>query len=198
MPSTIRQRSIWRYGSAVIIFTPIIMSAGCTTPRAIPTSAAREPVTATAPSSPTTVPVVRYGRYSLVELAPGTAQHNLLLQIVDISMPVTMSATVGDGLRYVLLRSGYQLCQAPDVGTFDSLPLPAAHLHLGPMFLGEALQTLAGSAWQLQVDDIARRVCFMQPANATGARTPTSRPPVSPAPEKPESAKTSVPLKEHP
>jgi type IV pili sensor histidine kinase/response regulator len=40
--------------------------------------------------------------------------------------------------------------------------LPAAHLRLGPLFLRDALLTLAGPAWELQVDDVTRRVCFTQ------------------------------------
>ena len=46
------------------------------------------------------------------------------------------------------------------------LPLPAAHLQLGPLFLRDALLTLAGPAWELQVDDTTRRVCFVHPAES--------------------------------
>lgn len=107
------------------------------------------------------VPIARYGRYTLVELAPQAAQHNLLLQVVDVSMPTTPHATVGDGLRHVLQRSGYALCDGnPQVAALYELPLPAAHLQLGPMLLHDALLTLAGPAWELQVDDRVRQVCF--------------------------------------
>jgi type IV pili sensor histidine kinase/response regulator len=107
------------------------------------------------------VPVARYGRYTLVELAPQAAQHNLLLQVVDVSMPSTQHVTVEDGLRYVLQRSGYSLCDDdPEATELYKLPLPAAHLQLGPIFLRDALLTLAGHAWELEVDDRARQVCF--------------------------------------
>lgn len=63
----------------------------------------------------------------------------------------------------MLLRSGYTLCEAgSDVAVLHDLPLPAAHLQLGPLFLRDALLTLAGPAWELHVDDVARRVCFTQ------------------------------------
>src|SRR3546814_14946113 len=84
------------------------------------------------PEAPEYIPVVRYGRYTLVELAPTAAQQDLLLQTIDVSMPEDARATVGDGLRHVLKRSGYSLCQtAHAVIELYALPLPAAHLHLG-------------------------------------------------------------------
>ncbi len=109
------------------------------------------------------IPVVRYGRYTLVELAPLAAQSNLLLQVVDVTMPENVHASVGDGLRHVLKRSGYQLCEsAHGVIELYSLPLPLAHVHLGPMTLRDALLTLAGAAWELQIDDMTRQICFVR------------------------------------
>jgi len=75
-------------------------------------------------------------------------------------MPTEPDATVGDGLQHVLQRSGYALCDDLQVAILYEKPLPAAHLQLGPMFLHDALLTLAGPAWKLQVDDQARQVCF--------------------------------------
>ena len=116
------------------------------------------------------IPVVRYGRYTLVELAPMAAQRDLLLQTVDVSMPEDARATVGDGLRHVLKRSGYQLCEtAHAVIELYTLPLPAAHLHLGPMTLRDALLTLAGPAWELHADDRARQICFERPGDSMTA-----------------------------
>jgi type IV pili sensor histidine kinase/response regulator len=140
---------------------PAILWAGCAS--TVPPVPAEPEVETTLPPVPSDwVPIARYGRYTLVELAPQAAQHNLMLQVVDISMPTTLHATVGDGLRYVLQRSGYALCDGdPQVAALYELPLPAAHLQLGPMFLRDALLTLAGPAWELQVDDRARQVCFM-------------------------------------
>jgi type IV pili sensor histidine kinase/response regulator len=122
------------------------------------------------PETPDLIPVVRYGRYTLVELAPTAAQRDLLLQVVDVVLPEDARATVGDGLRHVLKRSGYQLCEtAHAVIDLYALPLPAAHLRLGPLTLRDALLTLAGPAWDLQVDDRTRQVCFVGPAGASEA-----------------------------
>lgn len=111
--------------------------------------------------------MVRYGRYTLVELAPPAAQRDLLLQVVDVAMPKEARATVGDGLRHLLQRSGYRLCETAQTSGLYALPLPAAHLHLGPLTLRDALLTLAGPAWDLEVDDHIRQVCFVQPRHDT-------------------------------
>ena len=147
------------------------LASGCTTTTAPLVPDAVEAVS-TIPESdaPEFIPVVRYGRYTLVELAPTAAQRDLLLQTIDVSMPEDARATVGDGLRHVLKRSGYQLCETPSAVTeLYALPLPAAHLHLGPMTLRDALLTLAGPAWELHADDRARQICFEQPGGSATA-----------------------------
>lgn len=137
----------------------------------------------TAPQTPTHefIPVVRYGRYTLVELVATAAQRDLLLQVVDVVMPEDARATVGDGLRHVLKRSGYQLCETPSAVTeLYALPLPAAHRHLGPMTLRDALLTLAGPAWELHADERARQICFEQPGGSATAEH-AHEPPVAEA-----------------
>ncbi|MBA1201071.1 hypothetical protein G7009_04645 [Pseudomonas capeferrum] len=146
------------------------LAAGCATPPApypVPAEVA-------APAQALEyVPVVRYGRYTLVELTPTAAQQDLLLQVVDVSIPSTLHASVGDALRHVLQRSGYQLCSGGDTDALSSLPLPAAHYHLGPLQLRDALLTLSGPARALHVDHSTRSICFSQPhkvaAEATSA-----------------------------
>ena len=124
-------------------------------------------------SAPAHAPAVRYGRYTLVELAPTAAQRDLLSQVVEVSVPDTLHASVGDALRHLLLRSGYRLCDGADSETLLGLPLPAAHYRLGPMLLRDALLTLAGSPWRLQVDEPQRQVCFAR-ADAEPSEAPLS------------------------
>ncbi|MEE5091723.1 PilL N-terminal domain-containing protein [Xanthomonas euvesicatoria] len=110
-----------------------------------------------------TIPVVRQGRYTLVELVPEPAQRDLLLQVIDITVPPSDQTTVGDGLQYLLRYSGYRLCtDEPAKSVLYAQPLPAAHMHLGPLTLRAALLTMAGSAWDLSVDDGSRQVCFQR------------------------------------
>ncbi|MFG0828962.1 PilL N-terminal domain-containing protein [Pseudomonas sp. CJQ_7] len=159
-----------------------VLVGGCaTTPAPLAPDAIEEVSAATESETPEFIPVVRYGRYTLVELAPTAAQRDLLLQTIDVSMPEDARATVGDGMRHVLKRSGYGLCQtAHAVIDLYGLPLPAAHLHLGPMTLRDALLTLAGPAWELHADDRARQVCFEQPGSDVAA-APAPEPPAAEA-----------------
>jgi len=118
----------------------------------------------------TLIPVVRYGRYTLVEVRPEVAQQNLLEQIVDISLPQSIDTTVGDALHIVLQHTGYQLCEPTPVALpLYALPLPAVHWQLGPLTLSDALQTLAGPAWTVEIDHATRRACFSPPSLSTAA-----------------------------
>lgn len=145
------------------------LSAGCsatapTTTAPAPESAAAFATPARWEPGPDFVPVMRQGRYTLVELAPTTTQRDLLRQLVEIDFPASRKATVGDGLRHVLGRSGYRLCNNADLNELHALPLPASHYRMGPMMLRDALLTLAGPGWDLSADDGARLVCFTRVA----------------------------------
>ena len=101
-------------------------------------------------------------RYTLIELRPELQQQDLQQQIIDLRIPASASTTVGDAMHYVLRHSGYRLCEGdPALATLWVLPLPAAHLQLGPLPLNQTLQLLAGSAWRLSVDEHMRQVCFI-------------------------------------
>lgn len=152
--------------------------AGCATSASVPAPSTPLPAMvepSTAP--PAALPVVRYGRYTLIDLTPIDEQRDLMRQVVDVSIPATANATVRDALRYVLQRSGYRLCDdgtAP-TPTLYALPLPAAHQHLGPLTLHDALTILAGPRWTLQVDERTRQVCFAPLSDAPS--DPSSPPP---------------------
>ncbi|MCB5303604.1 TcpQ domain-containing protein [Yersinia bercovieri] len=105
---------------------------------------------------------MRYDKYTLVSTRPADAQRDPLNQMVDITMPAQLVRSVGDGLRYLLLESGYSLCPASSTVFAELLsrPLPAVQRSIGPVRLSEALQVLAGPAWRLHVDDVNREVCF--------------------------------------
>jgi len=135
---------------------------GCATRAVPPVPAVEKTALVAEPEESLFIPVVRSGRYTLVELEPTAVQRDLLLQVVEVSLPQGVQATVGDGLRHVLKRTGWRLCEGSTaVMELDALPLPAAHLHLGPMTVRDALLTLAGSAWELRTDERARQVCFV-------------------------------------
>lgn len=120
---------------------------------------------------------LRYGRYTLVSTEPTTEQRDLLAQIIDVSIPSNLNPSVQEAMHYVLQRSGYSLCPATEpVKTLFTQPLPAVHYRLGPITLRNALEVLAGSAWQLMTDEVNRSVCFERQKNDSGTVlvTPTS------------------------
>ncbi|MFN9525576.1 MAG: PilL N-terminal domain-containing protein [Pseudomonadaceae bacterium] len=150
--------------SALHILLLTTLAAGCATPPPPPPV----PDEAAAPA-PEYIPVVRYGRYTLIELTPAAAQQDLLLQVVDVSIPDTLHASVGDALRHVLRRSGYQLCSGRETDALHTLPLPAAHYQIGPVQLRDALLVLAGPTRTLHVDHAARSICFSRSGEPTPA-----------------------------
>lgn len=170
------------YGSLRRTFATVLLTgsglAGCASAPPAPHTLPPNPTVSASPPGER-VPVARYGRYTLVELVPEPAQRDLLQQAVEVSIPPMLDASVGDAMRHVLLRSGYRLCDAAEAATLYALPLPAAHLRLGPLMLRDALLTLAGPAWELSVDDLTRQVCFSRrgaptflSSNPPGTATP--------------------------
>ncbi|RMV79098.1 putative type IV pilus bioproteinsis protein PilL [Pseudomonas caricapapayae] len=112
-------------------------------------------------AAPVPEPVVRYGRYTLVSTEPGAEQRDLLSQIINVTIPQSMSPNVHEAMSYVMQRSGYSLCPAQgDVKILYGLPLPASQYQLGPMTLRNTVQILAGPAWQVVVDEVSRSICF--------------------------------------
>ncbi|WP_249978014.1 PilL N-terminal domain-containing protein [Vreelandella olivaria] len=110
------------------------------------------------------VEVLRTGRYQLVTTRAPLGQRHLLEQTIHVRIPPSIASTVGDGMRYTLQNTGFSLCsgQENDQRLLFNSPLPATHYALGPMPLREALQVLAGEAWELEVDPVRRSVCYQQ------------------------------------
>ncbi|CAI1911821.1 integrating conjugative element protein PilL, PFGI-1 class [Serratia entomophila] len=108
----------------------------------------------------TPLEVVRYDRYLLVSTSPSQAQRAPLEQVIDIRIPVSLTPTVADAMRYALRQSGFSLCSITSANrVLYHQALPAVHHQLGPIRLSDALQILAGPAWQLDVDSVQRVVC---------------------------------------
>lgn len=181
--------------------------AGCTHAPSKPSlDSSRNPELVTPDLYPSGAPSereVRYGRYTLVNTAPGIEQRDLMAQIIDINIPANLRPTVRDAMQYVLNRSGYSLCgpEAPHVNILFTRSLPAAQYKLGPMSLRNTLQVLAGPAWQVKVDEVMRNVCFVlrpgyqlpdPPRSALATLPPASAPATSPAPTPAKSTPTTV------
>ncbi|EHJ5406839.1 TPA: TcpQ domain-containing protein [Salmonella enterica subsp. enterica serovar Wedding] len=128
--------------------------------------------------------VTREGRYTLVSVKSADAQREPLNQLIDITMPVSLVNSVGDGFRYLLFQSGYSLCgrYGADFAELLNRPLPAVQRRLGPVRLSEALQVVAGPAWRMTVDEVNREVCFvLRDAYLAQARPASSQVTAAPA-----------------
>ena len=99
----------------------------------------------------------------MIAAVPTEAQADLLATTLTIRFPERIR-TLGEAVRYLLQRSGYRLAKVqsigPDTVTLFALPLPAVHRNLGPMTLRDALETLAGPAFNLVQDPVHRLVTF--------------------------------------
>lgn len=112
---------------------------------------------------------IQVGRYSLFTATPTEAQADPLQASVTMQFPATVR-TVGDAVRYALAQSGFRLAgseaMAPDAAYLFALRLPEVHRNLGPTSLQQALETLAGPAFQLVEDPVHRLVAFERCAPA--------------------------------
>ena len=104
----------------------------------------------------------RVARYTTTPAEPTQEQKQILETEVTVTF-LEQHKTVGDAIRYVLEPNGYRLADVqsrPEMITLLKLPLPLAHRSLGPMALRDLLETLAGPAWRLIEDPVARLVAF--------------------------------------
>ena len=106
---------------------------------------------------------VQVGRYLTVAPIPTAEQLEPLSVIVNVRFPRSLQ-TVGGALQHLLPPSGYQLADTRhadrQLAVLMTRPLPEVHRQIGPMTLQEALTTLAGEGWQLEVDPVHRLVSF--------------------------------------
>jgi type IV pili sensor histidine kinase/response regulator len=112
----------------------------------------------------------RTGRYSYVDVGAQAAQVDPMLAVIDVHVPPDI-ATVEDAVNYLLRRSGFNLLPAGPgesaVAYLLGQPLPDIHRHLGPVSLRDALLTLGGKAFMVNVDYVYRKVGYqVSPAYA--------------------------------
>ena len=114
------------------------------------------------PSDLKTVDVLRTGRYQLVTTQAPTSQRQLLEQPVHLQVSPLEGLSVGDGVRRLLINTGFELCPVNDQGLRQlfSRALPRQHFEIGPMSLRQALTVIVGDAWVLKADLQRREVCF--------------------------------------
>ncbi|HEY9017621.1 OmpA family protein [Thiomicrospira sp.] len=104
----------------------------------------------------------KIGRYTTSDSGATFVQQNLLATEVKIDFPSQVE-TIKQAMDLLLARSGYRLSEIdldPHINYLFDQPLPDVHRHVGPMTLREALQTLAGQVWVLDINPLARTVSF--------------------------------------
>ena len=118
-------------------------------------------------------------RYTQSSIKPRADQLSPLDTLVNFAFGDAVK-TVGSAVREMLEGSGY-IWSAPvgevDDSRLNDLPLPVINRDIGPLRLRDGLATVAGVAWQLNVDELNRTVWFS-----------IKKAPVA-APEKPKKAR---------
>lgn len=106
---------------------------------------------------------IQIGRYTTASATATIAQEDLLEVIIKTKLPNSIQ-TVGDGISFLLLRSGYSLAskldQGEDVEQLLSRQIPFTHRSIGPMTLKRALLVLVGDAFWMKVDPVHRLIAF--------------------------------------
>jgi type IV pili sensor histidine kinase/response regulator len=121
------------------------------------------------------------GRYSTRAAQPEPSVAEPLDVVVQLSFPRQQVTTIGDAVRYTLLRTGFTLADAGSLGPraerFLQLPLPESQRELGPYRVQAVLDVLLGSAWAWHHDPLERRVWFtVAPAFARTAQSAVATP----------------------
>lgn len=111
------------------------------------------------------------GRYTTVTTQPAEDEVNPLAVIAKVHFPRSVVTTVGDAVRYVLVRTGYQLAAEetldPRVTAVFALRLPDNQRALGSYRVDTMLNVLMGRPYALVTDSQTRTVRYVVPEGST-------------------------------
>ena len=100
----------------------------------------------------------KFGRYTLVKVGPNTSEIQPLSAIKKLMFPSYIQ-NVYNAMQHILKETGYTLnLEEESKALFNSLNLPSVHRELGPISIIDALRTLAGPVWKINVDAKLRKV----------------------------------------
>lgn len=111
-------------------------------------------------------------RYTAISLQPGAADIDPTRIVAQVNFPRMNTKTVGEAIRYLLIRTGYDLVEEsqldPQVVALLAKRLPDSQRTLGPYRVDTMLKILIGPAFDLSTDHARRRISF-HPAVPTDA-----------------------------
>ena len=119
---------------------------------------------------------VRIGQYSSQSTLPDQSVSDPLAVFVHLSYPRQGVVTVGDAVRYTLLRTGWSLQPdklQPDASGFLQLPLPESQRTMGIYRVRDVLQALVGDTWRWTEDPVQRKL-WISLAGSGAALVPES------------------------
>ncbi len=106
---------------------------------------------------------IQLSRYTQLRNIPPVDQMNPLRVVVKTEIPQNIK-TIGNTVKFLLIRSGYKLADesvlSHETKALLSLSLPQIHRKLGPMTLDTLLSTLAGESFSLLVDPVHRKIGY--------------------------------------
>lgn len=108
---------------------------------------------------------IQVNRYTTLSATPEESAANPLAVIAKVHFPRGIIVTVGDAIRYLLIRTGYEL---GDVNAMDdrvrrlfSLRLPESQRVMGPYRVDTMLQALMGESFNLVADPSTRFITYV-------------------------------------
>lgn len=102
---------------------------------------------------------VKTDRYTLVSLETTPEQLSPLLAVTKISFSQHIHS-VGQAVNELLVGSGYTWDVERGSVLLNNLELPQIVRDIGPVRLRDALITVTGEAWNMQVDELSRTIWF--------------------------------------
>lgn len=126
---------------------------------------------------------IQVNRYTTLNSQPDETDSYALAVTAKVHFPRGVVSTVGDAVKYLLIRTGYELAPAEQmdehVRRVFGLRLPESNRVMGPYRVDAMLRALMGRAFSLNVDQNLRIVSYASnnPPAAPQAAAPTASEP---------------------
>lgn len=115
---------------------------------------------------------IRTDRYTLSQVQVREDQLAPLETVITLGFGSNV-ITVGDAIQELLSGSGYRWVIENERSDqlLNQLELPLVNRDLGPIKLRDALITVVGRAWELEVNELTRQISFNVAQTHVGQRT---------------------------